>query len=155
MSGKIWKPEGAVKSSVLPLEVATSDYWEESDDVDDLAVVDGKKRYFTWQEAVDIRAGDGWRLPTREEWAILYDEFGSGLADRLSLGLNGYIGYNELTGGVELGLKGYFGYFWSASIISIYNRSVYATAVSTVDASPGYKAEVSRKLSVRLVRDVK
>lgn len=155
MSGKIWKPEGAVKSSVLHLEVATSDYWEESDGVDDFAVVDGKRRYFTWQEAVNIRVGDGWRLPTREEWAILYEEFGSGLADRLSLGLNGWIGYNELTGSVELGLKGYFGYYWSASIISIYTRSVYATAVSAREANPDYKAEVSRKLSVRLVRDVK
>ena len=72
---KKWKPNGTIKSKLLPIEIAANDYWEASDDDSDPAVVNGKKRYFTWDEAMAIEAS-GWRLPTRTEWMRLCIEFG-------------------------------------------------------------------------------
>lgn len=42
---KKWKPNGIIKSKLLPIEIATNDYWEASDDKSPM-VVRGKKRYF-------------------------------------------------------------------------------------------------------------
>ena len=49
-----WHPRGIIKSKMLPIEIATNDYWKAGSDDSDPAVVKGKKRYFTWGEATAI-----------------------------------------------------------------------------------------------------
>lgn len=151
---KQWKPNGTIKSKLLPIEIATNDYWETSDDDNDPAIVNGKKRYFTWDEAMAIKA-DGWRLPTRAEWAGLCVEFGE---------KNGDIDHDVLTEALKLSEKGYansslcgggdYGYYWSSTadplLDSAYVLYFYSCFVCSSTGVP-----YGCGLSVRLVRDVK
>ena len=155
-----WRPKGTIKSKLLPIEIATNDYWEASDDDQNPMVVDGKKRYFTWAEAMAIKA-DGWRLPTRAEWAVLCTEFGEkdgdigydALIKALGLGKNGYVNSGSLW------FAGDIGYYWSSiaypstsGAYYLYFRSgnFYSGCVNPSSSAPCHFGQ-----SVRLVRDVK
>lgn len=151
---KKWKPNGTIKSKLLPIEIAANDYWEAGDD-NDPAVVKGKKRYFTWDEATAIKA-DGWRLPTRTEWMALCIEFGEkggdidhdALTKALGLGKNGYVYSGSLR------RAGNYGYYWSSTAYSSASYAYYLAFLSG-SVSPSYGSYRYRGFSVRLVRDIK
>lgn len=150
-----WQPKRVIKSKMLPIEIATNDYWKAGSDDSDPAVVKGKKRYFTWAEATAIKA-EGWRLPTRTEWMALCIEFGekggnidpSVLNKTLKLKKNGavYSGWRWGTGN--------YGCYWSSTAGSSANLactfSLYPDSVNP--SEEGYRHV---GFSVRLVRDVK
>lgn len=69
---------GVIATSKLAgVEIADKDY------------TDGDKKYFTYDEALEVEKGlkDGWRLPTRHEWALICEEFANDKNDRLSVKL--------------------------------------------------------------------
>lgn len=152
---KKWKAEGTIKSKLLPIEIATNDYWEASDDDNDPAVVNGEKRYFTWDEAMAIKA-DGWRLPTRTEWMRLCIEFGEIhgdidpdiLTEALGLGKNGYIYSGPLRN------AGYEGDYWT-STAGPSTSVAYYLYFDTGGVNPSNYGYRSLGFSARLVRDVK
>lgn len=149
-----WKPNGAIKSKLLPIEIATNDYWEASDDKENPMVVDGEKRYFTWGEAMAIKADD-WRLPTRTEWMRLCIEFGEihgdidpdVLTEALGLGKNGYVYSGSLRN------AGYEGGYWSSTAASSTSHA-YFLAFHSGYVGPSYNYYRYCGFSVRLVRDV-
>lgn len=151
-----WQPEGVIKSKILSLEIATNDYWEAESDDSDPAVVDGKKRYFSWDEAMAIKT-DGWRLPTRAEWMALCVEFGekggdinpSVLAKTLGLGNNGFVS-NGL-----LWYAGDDGWYWSSTTYSNTSNAYYLDVCTTSLSPPDNSYYCYYGFSVRLVRDVK
>lgn len=152
---KQWKAKGIIKSKLLPLEIATNNYWELSDNKESTMVVRGKKLYFTYDEAMKIKTDGGWRLPTRAEWAALYVEFGekdgdidpSVLTKALRLSENGYAN-SSLRGG------GDYGYYWSSTADHILDSAYVLYFYSCfVDSSTNVPYDCG--LSVRLVRDVK
>lgn len=153
-----WEENGIIPESAKII-VAPEDYWEEGED-GEFGVVDGKKRYFTWDEAMAVgqKLGDGWRLPTTQEMMHLVAEFGldkDGDGDsekfikELGFGLNGY--YNYING--NLYNRGSNGYYWEGKAFSgTYARylgfsSTYLYPQSTSSKGDGF--------SVRLVKDLK
>lgn len=151
---KKWKPNGTIKSKLLPIEIAANDYWEASDSKESPMVIGGKKQYFTWDEAMAIKA-EGWRLPTRAEWAVLCAEFGEKdgdidhdvLTKALGLSDNGYV-VSSLRGG------GDYGYYWSSTADPLLDSAYVLYFYSCfVCSSTGVPYDCG--LSVRLVRDVK
>lgn len=150
-----WQPEGIIKSKMLPIEIATNDYWEASDDDSDPTVVKGKKRYFTWDEAMAIEA-DGWRLPTKAEWMTLCVEFGEkdgdiapdALSKNLKLKKNGYVDSGSLWG------AGAEGDYWSSTALSDTSYAYYLYFYSS-GVNPSYYSIHYYGQLVRLVRDVK
>lgn len=151
---KQWKPKGTIKSKLLPIEIAANDYWEAGDD-NGPAVVKGKKRYFTWDEATAIKA-DGWRLPTRTEWAVLCAEFGEKggdidhdvLTKALGLSDNGYVYLGTLR------YAGNEGVYWSSTAYSSTSYAYYLYFYSGGVYPSSYGNRYFGQ-SVRLVRDVK
>ena len=86
-----------------------------------------RKTFFTGDEALELEKKvlmpNGWRLPTKDDWQAVCDEFRTPgrLKRKLKLTLNGYIDYDEmgeynqkLEANNILGL-GPFGYFWSST----------------------------------------
>ena len=152
---KKWKPDSTIRSKLLPLEIATNDYWEASDNKESPMVVGGKKRYFTWDEAMAIKA-DGWRLPTRTEWMRLCIEFGEIhgdidpdiLTEALGLGKNGFV----ISGSLEYAGSG--GNYWSSTAYSRASTAYYLYFLSGYVA-PSDDIYRCYGQSVRLVRDVK
>lgn len=154
---KKWQPKGAIKSKLLPIEIAANDYWEMSKNDSDPAVVEGKKRYFTWDDAMAIKVKGGWRLPTMSEWSIMSVEFGDRdgeimagkLASTLKLKANGYIrsSYVEFKDEcVRWSSTQASAEPFKAYMLFITDDKLYLTAYST---------EKYYSLPVRLVRDVK
>lgn len=153
---KKWKPNGTIKSKLLPIEIAANDYWEASDDDSDSTVVKGKKCYFTWDEAMAIEAG-GWRLPTRTEWMRLCIEFGGVhgdidpdvLTEALGLGKNGFVlSVSPMNAGYE-------GNYW-ASTAGPSTGVAYYLYFDPGSVDPGScNCCFGFSFSVRLVRDVK
>lgn len=152
---KEWEPKGTIKSKLLPIEIATNDYWEASDDKENPMVVDGKKRYFTWDEAIRIKTDGGWRLPTRAEWMALCAEFGekdgdinpSVLTKALGLSKSGYVGVESLWA------AGSYGYYWSST--SNFSASYsYYLYFDSGDVNPSDEDYSYFGFSARLVRDV-
>lgn len=151
---KKWKPDGTIKSKLLPIEIAANDYWEPSDDESPM-VIGGKKQYFTWDEAMAIKA-EGWRLPTRAEWMSLCIEFGEkdgdidhdALTKALGLGKNGYV----VSGSLKY--AGDIGHYWSSTASS--NTSyAYGLYFGSGRVYPSNFSNRYNGFSVRLVRDVK
>lgn len=119
-----WRENG-IKSRLAGLIVAPEDYFE------------GDKKFFTWDEAMEAQKSmpDGWRLPTRQEWRLLCEEFGSPdpnedydaneLCKNLHLERNGWVDssdmddYNKSPEKFEEILdQGTHGYWWSAGSYS-------------------------------------
>lgn len=150
-----WHPRGIIKSKMLPIEIATNDYWVASDDDSNPTVVDGKKRYFTWDEAMAIKT-DGWRLPTRAEWMALCIEFGekngdidpSVLSKTLKLKKNGAV-YSG-----SLWFAGSYGLYWSSTASSSASGAYYLYFRSGGVFPSNYYYRYAGQ-SVRSVRDVK
>ena len=117
---------------------------------------EGDKKYFTYDEAcaIEKKLNNGWRLPTRQEWVLICEEFGTKdgvynvdtLMKNLGLGKNGllYSGDDE---------PSYAGYYWSATPNGssyAYNLNFYGT--SAIAPSSNGSRYFGR--SARLVKDL-
>lgn len=127
-----WEPKVLKKSKMLGIEIASENYWEIDED-------GNKKEYFTWDEAMEIqkKLPNGWRLPTRSEWAILAEEFGQDengelngtkLSEALDLPLSG-----NRNGGSTYD-QGSYGYYWSS--VANNNNNAYNLNLNSSDVSP-------------------
>ena len=119
--------------------------------------VEGDKKHFTWDEAMKIgeKVGDGWRLPTRHEWALICEEFGQkdGKLDSDTLIKNIGVGSH---GGLDtsgLYTAGYGGYYWSATPHSIGNYA-YNLYFYSGYLNPSNNDDRSYGFSVRLVKEI-
>lgn len=154
-------PIPVVESKLANLQVALTDYYELSDN-NNATVVDGKKKYFTYDEAMEVQKkleDRGWRLPTRSEWVLLCEEFGQDddgllspkkLEENLRLIRGGHV--NLSTG--SLRYAGLSSYYWSATT---YPNATYAYALHFTSTNV-YPSDYNARFygfSVRLVRDKK
>lgn len=94
--GKKWKDNG-IKSESTGLIIAPED-----------VEIDGETE-FTWDEAMALekegKIPEGWRLPTRHEWAMIIEEFGQDD--------NGAIDGDKLENSLTLDK---YGYYWSSTV---------------------------------------
>lgn len=120
---------------------------------------EGDKKYFTYDEAcaIEKKLDNGWRLPARQEWVLICEEFGTKggvynvdtLMKNLGLGKNGLL----YSGDDEPSYAGYDGYYWSSTP----NGSSYAYNLNFYGTSyiyPSYNHNRYYGLSVRLVKDL-
>lgn len=139
---------GVIATSKLAgVEIADRDYTE------------GEKEYFTFDEALEVENNlkDGWRLPTRHEWALISEEFANDDNDHLSSKLimqklhlvkNGYIDEH--------------GNVWEENLTSNYwSRSAYTLSdfahYFSFDSSTVFPSDYGDKccgFSLRCVRDL-
>lgn len=122
---------------------------------------EGDKKYFTWKEAcaIEKKLNNGWRLPTRQEWTLICEEFGKkgGVYDvetlmkSLALEKNGVL-YSEEN---VPSYAGRYGYYWSSTSISngVDAYSLFFSGTSYIN--PSYNPYRYSGLSVRLVKEVK
>lgn len=153
-----WKPEDTIKSKLANVEIASNDYWESSEE-DSEMVVDGKKIYFTFDEAVEIekKLGNGWRLPTRHEWSLICEEFANDqntgelcpamLGKKLELNKNGYIDDDSIEGSDS------DAFYWSSTAFS--SNFAYNLDFNSGNVNPTFSLSRLYGFSVRLVRDLK
>lgn len=145
-----WEPKVLKKSKMLGIEIADTNYWEIDED-------GNKKEYFTWDEAMEIqkKLPNGWRLPTRSEWSILAEEFGTyengeldgtKLSEALDLPLSGY-----RNGGSTV-FQGSYGYYWSS--VAGNNNDAYYLNLGSSNVYPQDYYYKWYGLAVRLVRDI-
>lgn len=140
--------DNAIRSELAKVLIAPVDYAE------------GGKKCFTWEEACALRKklSNGWRLPTRHEWAIIVEEFGvdengrpsvDKLEKNLGLAKNGVIRDGD---GARSAAN--YGYYWSSTPYSdgsyAYNLYFYSTA----SVYPSYSSSRQNGFSVRLVKDL-
>lgn len=141
---------GVVATSELAgVEIADRDYTE-----------DGKK-YFTFDEACAIegKLNNGWRLPTRHEWALICEDFGQKdgclnaktLMDNLGLEK---LGWQNEDGEVFDIDRASYGYYWS-STPHIETTHAYYLNFNSSAVSPSYSNDRWLGFPVRLVRDIK
>lgn len=140
-----WKKNG-IKSKLTGLTIAPEDYTE------------GDKKFFTWDEVMALELPDGWRLPTRSEWALICEEFGqdengrlSGkkLEENLGLAKHGYLDDDD-----DLCNQGIYGYYWSSTAVSSAFYAYYLY-FSSGGVGPAYGVDKSAGFAVRLVKDIK
>lgn len=146
ISYKQWDKTG-IRSKLTNLIIAPEDY------------TDGNKKYFTWDEAMELQKDlpDGWRLPTRSEWALLCEEFGQKdgeldaytLATNLKLNRNGWYDFEDK----YADLTGSDAYYWSSTPDSgtSYAYGLNFNASSVDPSNVGYRYYGQ---SLRLVKDM-
>lgn len=135
-----WRKKG-IKSDLTGLIVAPEDLV--------ITLSDGnEKKYFTFDEAQEYTENlpDGWRLPTRNEWVLLAEEFGNDsqtgrldpvrFKDALGLDLSGWTNMDGDLVGV-----GEEGDYWS-STISAASNGYYLV----FDATNMYPANINNRL---------
>lgn len=140
--------DNAIKSELAKVLIAAVDY------------VEGDKKHFTWDEAcaLEKKLGNGWRLPTRHEWALIVEEFGQKggrldaktLIKNLGLGLNGGDWHDD--DGVCF--AGSYGLYWSSTPYSNGTYAYYLYFGSTTSVNPSYYSARQIGVSVRLVKDL-
>lgn len=142
-----WWAKTGIKSHLAGVIIAPEDYTA------------GDKKYFTWDEAIALQKDlpDGWRLPTRSEWALICEEFAQKdgrldadtLVTNLNLQRNGWYDFKDkATDGT-----GYVGYYWSSTPYSS-TSSAYYLGFGSSSVYPSYS--ITRYLgdSLRLVKDL-
>lgn len=128
----------SVKSKLANIEVASEDYYE----IDSNGT---KKTEFTWDEAMELKLPDGWRLPTRSEWVLLAEEFGQDKNGEL----NSQIFMDKL--GLSLS-EDVYGVWWSSSVYSgTYAYYLIMGASNMYPQSTHYKGY---SFALRCVRDL-
>lgn len=138
-----WERDG-VKSTLAGVIIAPEDYAE------------GDKKHFTWDEAMKIekKLDNGWRLPTRSEWALICEEFGQKdgelnadtLIKNIGVGRHGY----AASGGIFN--VGSYGYCWSSTPSG--SDSAYYLCLGSSYANPSSISARCNGFSVRLVKDL-
>ena len=119
--------------------------------------VEGDKKHFTWDEAMEIekKLNNGWRLPTRHEWALICEEFGQKdgkldsdtLIKNIGVGSHGGLNANGL---YNAGLNGLY---WSATPHSNGNNAYYLN-FNSGNLYPSSSVSRYFGYSVRLVKDL-
>lgn len=140
---KDWEKHG-IKSKLTGLIIAPEDY------------IEGDKWHFTFDEALQInrKLKDGWRLPTRSEWALICEEFGQKdgeldadtLVNNLTLGKNGYVVNGSLANASS------DGNYWSSTASS--STSAYALHFDSSSVAPSSSNYRYFGRSVRCVRSI-
>lgn len=134
-----------IKSKLANLLIAPEDY------------IEGNKKHFTYDEAVAIekKLEDGWRLPTRHEWALICEEFACGsdgqldpklLTKNLGLGKKGYASSGSLAS------VGSDGYYWSRTAGS--STNAYRLYFNSSGVYPANGDNRYYGFSVRLVKEL-
>lgn len=120
-----WEREG-IKSKLTGLIIAPENVGREHTKRG--TEYDGKV-YFTYDEAMELEKNlpDGWRLPTRSEWALLAEEFGQ---DE-----NGELDGNVFAKNLNLTLTGLV---WSGSLYYSTTHGYYWSRVSNSDTNAYY-----------------
>lgn len=143
-----WEANGGT-SELAKVLIAPEDY------------VEGDKKHFTWDEACEIekKLNNGWRLPTRKEWALICEEFGTkdGVYDvetlmkNLGLEKNGVL----YAGDDEPSYVGDCGRYWSSTPVpSNSSYAYYPYFYGTSLIYPSYSSSRQYGFSVRLVKDL-
>ena len=113
-------------SKLAKVEIAPEDYHE------------GDKTYFTWEEAMEAakKLGDGWRLPTKDEWVLIDKEFADSDSKKIQKKL-------------RLTLDGCY---WSSTAYTY--TTVYGYSLDNLYTNPKHHNAKYVNYSVRLVRDL-
>lgn len=121
----------------------------------------GDKKYFPYDEAcvIEKNLNNGWRLPTRQEWVLICEEFGTkdGVYDIDTLIKNLGLEKHGLlySGDDEPSYAGDYGYYWSSTPYSNYNSNAYYLFFSSTSSiSPSNYIYRNAGFSVRLVKDL-
>lgn len=136
-----------IKSKLANLLIAPEDY------------IEGEKKHFTYDEAIAIekKLNNGWRLPTRHEWALICEEFACGSDGRLdpelltkNLGLDkkGYVIDGSLNG------VGSNGSYWSRTVYSGNSQGAYNLYFYSSGVYPANANNRCYGFSVRLVKEL-
>lgn len=146
VSFKQWNKTG-IRSKLAGVIIAPEDY------------TDGDKKYFTWDEAIALQKDlpDGWRLPTRSEWALICEEFAQKdgrldadtLVTNLNIQRNGWYDFKDKV----LYFAGNYGYYWSSTPYSN-GTSAYYLYFDGSGVTPSNYSNRYRGYSLRLVRDL-
>lgn len=137
-----WEEKG-IYSKLTRLIIAPENYTE------------GDKEHFTFDQASDLEKtlDNGWRLPTRSEWVLLCEEFGTNddgrldiptLIENLKLSYTGYVRDGSVEGTTRCGC------YWSSTIKD--NISVYNLNFSSDFLNPSFYESRRNGLAVRLVK---
>lgn len=125
-------------------------------------------RLYTWQAARQAcqSLGDGWRLPTNEEWRQLARHYGGlreesqdkGKAAYEALVIGGISGFNALRGGGRSADGGYarleaHGFYWTASESDPANAWLYNFGKGGQSLNRHSDGEKQGALSVRCLRE--
>lgn len=152
--------EKAIKSKLANLLIAPEDYYELNDNAEGTE----KKEHFTWEEAMALekKVGNGWRLPTRHEWALICEEFANDengelssekLRKSLALSLSGTASEDG-----DLGNVGTVGCYWSRTACGQYDSVGYYSAYGlNLDFSVAYPQgnySKSYGFTVRMVKEL-
>lgn len=118
---KKWRENG-IKSETTGLIIAPED-----------VEINGETR-FTWGEAMVLekegKIPEGWRLPTRHEWALIAEEFGQDENGEL----RGYVLGSELNLKKDSG-GDYYEYYWSSTTCSS-DSYAYSLNLDTTYVNP-------------------
>lgn len=139
--------DNAIKSNLANLLIAPVDY------------VEDEVKYFTWDEAcaIEKKLDNGWRLPTRFEWALICEEFGQKdgvldvetLMNKLGLVKNGV----QFPDG-EISDAGNEGAYWSSIAYPRTNNAYYLRFYTGAYVYSSGSYNRYNGLSVRLVKDI-
>ncbi|HUF49388.1 MAG TPA: fibrobacter succinogenes major paralogous domain-containing protein [Longimicrobiales bacterium] len=126
-------------------------------------------RLYSWQSAQRgcQSLGDGWRLPTNDDWYQMVQHYG-GIRDEsaeagrpayIALSMGGHSGFNALLGGgrapdgQEYSRLDAHGFYWTASETSSATAWFYNFGKGQLSVGRHDDGEKQRALSVRCVRD--
>lgn len=136
------------KDWVLEKEKYEFDDWNTNGKTSELAKVliapenytEGDKKYFTWKEAcaIEKKLNNGWRLPTRQEWTLICEEFGT---------KNGVL-YSEEN---VPSYAGNVGYYWSSTPNSNSTQANLLDFHSTLPVNPSNLTNRYQGFSVRCI----
>lgn len=127
-------------------------------------------RLYTWKSAAEgcKALGEGWRLPTNEEWRQMARPFGGALEDSKDSGraafnaliYGGNAGFNAVFGGTrdangDYRRLGAHGFYWTATETDTATASFYNLGKNGRMLNRIGDGEKQRAISVRCVKDVK
>lgn len=143
-----WETNGGT-SELAKVLIAPEDYVEDD------------KKYFTYDEAcaIEKKLNNGWRLPTRQEWVLICEEFGTkgGVYDVDTLMKNLGLEKNGLlySGDDEPSYAGNYGNYWSSTPVpsnSSYAYTLYFYGTNYINPSSSWYRYLG--FSVRLVKEL-
>lgn len=131
-----WEDYEEVETTIIPelsLEIQLEDYKQ------------GRDATFTYNEVMELKFEDGWRLPTRHDWVMICEAIGN-TAD-------GALDKDKIID--ELNLtedKNGVGGYWTSTDYSVYHSYILSFNMTVID--PEDYSHKNYALAVRLVRDI-